>query len=118
MKTRLQVILDNTQPTSEAIGTVELTGLQMMHNIASGQTLEAASERDIAIPALMLNKSSRVIPGFLGKPAGIITILLPEMWGLRVRRLTRFLSSNKTSNIDLTTFERENRGVLLKVPGG
>ena len=51
----------------------------MMHNIASGQTLEAASERDIAIPALMLNKSSRVIPGFLGTPAGIITILLPEM---------------------------------------
>ena len=51
----------------------------MMHSMASGQALEQASARDIAIPALMLNKSSRVIPGFLGTPAGITTILLPEM---------------------------------------
>ena len=65
--------------TSEAMGTVELTGLLIMHSMASGQTLEAASERDMAIPALMLNRSSRVMPGFLGTPAGIITILLPEV---------------------------------------
>ena len=65
------------KPTSEAIGTVEFTGLLIMHIMASGQTLDAASERDIAIPALMLKRSSRVMPGFLGTPAGMITILLP-----------------------------------------
>ena len=64
--------------TSAAMGTVELTGLEMMQSIASGQALEAASARAWAIPALMLKRSSRVIPGFRGTPAGIITILLPE----------------------------------------
>ena len=31
----------------------------------------------LTIPALILNKSSRVIPGFLGTPAGIMTMSEP-----------------------------------------
>jgi hypothetical protein len=40
----------------------------MTKNIASGQCLAHASARPETIPALVLNRSSRVIPGFLGTP--------------------------------------------------
>lgn len=68
--------------TSEAIGTVELTGLEMIQSMASGQALEAASARDMAIPALMLKRSSRVMPGLRGTPAGMMTMLLPGERGV------------------------------------
>lgn len=49
--------------TSATIGTVLLTGLAMMHSIAFGQCLAAASARFLTIVALVLNKSSLVMPG-------------------------------------------------------
>jgi len=43
-----------------------------------GQCLAIASQRPFTIPALMLKRSSRVIPGFLGTPAGMITTSAPS----------------------------------------
>jgi len=40
--------------------------------------LAIAEARVFTIPALMLNRSSRVIPGFLGTPAGMITTSDPS----------------------------------------
>mmetsp|Transcript_111981 Transcript_111981/g.219512 ORF Transcript_111981/g.219512 Transcript_111981/m.219512 type:complete len:213 (-) Transcript_111981:130-768(-) len=62
---------------SAKIGTVEFTGLLITRNIASGQEVAQASARPITIPALVLNRSSLVIPGFLGTPAGMTTTLHP-----------------------------------------
>jgi hypothetical protein len=55
------------------MGTVEFTGLEMIHMKALGANLAAATARSRTIPALILKRSSRVIPGFLGTPAGITT---------------------------------------------
>ena len=44
------------------MGTVELTGFVMMHIIAEGQALAAAAHKLFTMPALVLNRSSRVIP--------------------------------------------------------
>lgn len=44
------------------MGTVELTGLVMMHTMADGQALADASHRLFTMPALVLKRSSRVIP--------------------------------------------------------
>lgn len=55
---------------SAAIGTVELTGLEMMHTQASGHVDAMASHRTATMPALMLKRSSRVMPGLRGTPAG------------------------------------------------
>uniref|UniRef100_A0A0A9EUG6 Pco104294 n=1 Tax=Arundo donax TaxID=35708 RepID=A0A0A9EUG6_ARUDO len=63
--------------TSAAMGTVELTGLLITSTIALGQHFAIPSQRVRTIPALMLNKSSLVIPGFRGTPAGIITRSIP-----------------------------------------
>jgi len=52
--------------TSAAIGTVELTGLLITFTIALGQQFAIPSQRVRTIPALMLNRSSLVIPGFQG----------------------------------------------------
>ncbi len=78
---------------SEAIGTVEFTGLAIIAMIARGQFFAHAVTRSATIVALVLNKSSRVIPtvkefslglfeesylpGFLGTPAGITTRSMP-----------------------------------------
>ena len=53
---------------SAKIGTVELTGLAMIKNIASGQCAAQASASPDTMPAFVLKRSSRVIPGFLGTP--------------------------------------------------
>uniref|UniRef100_A0A2P2LTY8 Malate dehydrogenase n=1 Tax=Rhizophora mucronata TaxID=61149 RepID=A0A2P2LTY8_RHIMU len=45
---------------------------------AFGQNFAIASQRPLTIPALMLKRSSRVIPGFLGTPAGMITTSDPS----------------------------------------
>lgn len=63
---------------SAAIGTVELTGLEMMCSCALGQWSAAASARALTIPALMLNRSSRVIPGLRGCVEGCGYWSLPE----------------------------------------
>lgn len=42
-----------------------------------GACLAIASARVLTMPALMLNRSSRVMPGFLGTPAGIMTRSAP-----------------------------------------
>mmetsp|Transcript_55782 Transcript_55782/g.130515 ORF Transcript_55782/g.130515 Transcript_55782/m.130515 type:complete len:200 (-) Transcript_55782:216-815(-) len=52
---------------------MEFTGLTTIASIASGQNLPQASTKPLAISALVLNKSSRVMPGFRGMPAGIST---------------------------------------------
>merc|ERR1719277_2845382 len=62
---------------SLAIGTVELTGLEMIAKHASGQTSAAAWANFATIDAFVLNKSSLVMPGFLGTPAGMTTISAP-----------------------------------------
>jgi len=63
--------------TSLAIGTVLLTGFDMMSVQAVGQCLAIFSARLLTMPALILNRSSRVIPGLRGMPAGIITMSVP-----------------------------------------
>lgn len=63
--------------TSAAIGTVEFTGLLIKLTIALGQDLAIPSQIVFTIPALILNKSSLVIPGFLGTPAGTMTRSMP-----------------------------------------
>lgn len=55
--------------TSAAIGTVELTGLLMIATHASGHAAAIPSHRVATMPALMLNRSSRVMPGLRGTPA-------------------------------------------------
>jgi hypothetical protein len=54
--------------TSAAIGTVLLTGLLMIATHASGQACAMPSHRPATMPALMLNRSSRVMPGLRGTP--------------------------------------------------
>ena len=44
------------------MGTVEFTGLVMMHTMAEGQVLADATHRLFTMPALVLNRSSRVMP--------------------------------------------------------
>mmetsp|Transcript_6500 Transcript_6500/g.24528 ORF Transcript_6500/g.24528 Transcript_6500/m.24528 type:complete len:229 (-) Transcript_6500:341-1027(-) len=58
---------------SAAIGTVLFTGLLMMLTSAPGQFAAIATHKSRTIPALIANKSSRDIPGFLGIPAGMTT---------------------------------------------
>ncbi len=67
--------------TSAAMGTVEFTGLLIILTIACGQCFATPSINVRTIPALILNKSSLVIPGFLGTPAGIITKSIPSSAG-------------------------------------
>ena len=50
----------------------------MMFRIALGQCLAHAATKSRTMPALTLNKSSRLIPGFRGIPAGITTKCAPE----------------------------------------
>ena len=64
--------------TSAAIGTVELTGLEIMLTTALGACAATATARACTMPALMLNRSSRVMPGLRGTPAGIMTRSAPE----------------------------------------
>lgn len=44
---------------------------------AFGQTSATATIKSLTMEAFVLNKSSLVIPGFLGTPAGIITTSAP-----------------------------------------
>ena len=46
--------------------------------MALGQTLAAAAARSRTMDALVLNKSSLVIPGLRGTPAGMITTSQPS----------------------------------------
>ena len=64
--------------TSLQMGTVELTGLEIMFRMALGQISAHFSARPLTIPALILNRSSLVMPGFLGTPAGMITKSQPS----------------------------------------
>lgn len=64
--------------TSDARGTREFTGLEMMRRIAFGQIFAHASTRLATIEALVLKRSSRVMPGLRGTPAGIKTMLRGE----------------------------------------
>mmetsp|Transcript_36749 Transcript_36749/g.55476 ORF Transcript_36749/g.55476 Transcript_36749/m.55476 type:complete len:222 (+) Transcript_36749:579-1244(+) len=64
--------------TSAAMGTVEFTGLEMMRMQALGQALAQPATKFFTILALMLNKSSRVMPGLRGTPAGITTTSQPS----------------------------------------
>lgn len=59
--------------TSTAMGTVEFTGFEIMFKIALGQYFATPTVKSLTIPALILNKSSLVMPGFLGIPAGMMT---------------------------------------------
>ena len=57
-------------------GTKELTGLEMTRTKTLERSQHSAIESPswLMIPAFTLNKSSRVMPGFLGTPAGMTTI--------------------------------------------
>ena len=50
------------------MGTVELTGFEMMSTHASGQWRATPSASVATMPALMLKRSSRVMPGLRGTP--------------------------------------------------
>jgi len=62
---------------SAAMGTVEFTGLLTKFTIALGQHLAMPSHKVLTIPALTLNKSSLVIPGFNGTLARMMTRSMP-----------------------------------------
>lgn len=49
----------------------------MIPTRALGQTLAIAAAKSLTMEAFVLNKSSRVIPGFLGTPAGMMTTSAP-----------------------------------------
>eukprot|EP00659_Diplonema_papillatum_P003226 gene3225-biopygen3169 len=55
--------------TSAAMGMQLFTGFVPMQSRQFGATFATDSVRDLITPALTLNRSSRVIPGFLGTPA-------------------------------------------------
>ena len=55
------------------MGTVELTGFEMMATKASGQLSATPAAREATMLALILKRSSLVMPGFLGTPAGMTT---------------------------------------------
>src|SRR5687767_9169924 len=59
------------------MGTVELTGLEIMRSLALGADSATALARSRTIEALVLKRSSRVMPGLRGTPAGIRTISAP-----------------------------------------
>lgn len=59
--------------TSAAIGTVEFTGLEIMPMRAFGHAMEQALAKSRTIEALVLKRSSRVMPGLRGTPAGMMT---------------------------------------------
>jgi hypothetical protein len=64
--------------TSAVMGTVELTGLAMMSTCAAGQTVPTACASSATMDALVLNRSSRVMPGLRGTPAGMTTTSAPS----------------------------------------
>ena len=63
--------------TSATIGTVELTGLEMTRTKALGACAAIPTAMSRTIEALMLNKSSRVMPGLRGTPAGMTMMSEP-----------------------------------------
>lgn len=62
---------------SAKIGTVELTGLEMIATMAFGQFLETAVAKSRLRVAFTSKRSCRVIPGLRGTPAGITTTSHP-----------------------------------------
>mmetsp|Transcript_14876 Transcript_14876/g.49089 ORF Transcript_14876/g.49089 Transcript_14876/m.49089 type:complete len:207 (+) Transcript_14876:1489-2109(+) len=69
-------LLSNTPcffSTSHATGTVLFTGFEMMFSQAAGQCAAIASTKSRTIPAFTANKSSLLIPGLRGMPAGMTT---------------------------------------------
>jgi len=70
MRMAAQMHMDLGQGRMIAQGlTVEFTGLEMIATHAWGQFVATAWHRPATMLALMLNRSSRVIPGFRGMPA-------------------------------------------------
>ena len=65
-----QVSVMKASPSAK-MGTVEFTGLEMIKKMAEGQCFAQASASPETMPALVLKRSSRVIPGFLGTPTEI-----------------------------------------------
>mmetsp|Transcript_33781 Transcript_33781/g.46777 ORF Transcript_33781/g.46777 Transcript_33781/m.46777 type:complete len:233 (-) Transcript_33781:62-760(-) len=63
--------------TSATIGTVEFTGLEITFTTARGQCKATPWARVLTIDALVLKRSSRVMPGLRGTPAGITTTSAP-----------------------------------------
>lgn len=59
------------------MGTQVLTGLVIMATIALGHCLAMFVAMSLIMPALTLKRSSRVIPGLRGTPAGITTTSEP-----------------------------------------
>jgi hypothetical protein len=56
---------------SAKMGTVEFTGFEIIKKMAEGQCFAQASASPETMPALVLKRSSRVIPGFLGTPTEV-----------------------------------------------
>lgn len=63
---------------SQAIGTVELTGFEMIQTSASGHVWAIAVVKSATMVAFTLKRSSRVMPGLRGTPAGITTTSQPS----------------------------------------
>ena len=57
---------------------VNFTGLEMIPIKALGQTSAAAAAKSRTIEALMLKRSSLVIPGLRGTPAGMMITSQPS----------------------------------------
>ena len=55
------------------MGTVELTGFEIIKMMAFGHASAQAATRLRTMEPLVLNKSSRVMPGLRGTPAGMTT---------------------------------------------
>ncbi|ANB15276.1 hypothetical protein AWJ20_2902 [Sugiyamaella lignohabitans] len=71
------------------MGTVELTGLEIIRTKALGAYLATPSMMSRTMPALILKRSSLVIPGLRGIPAGMTTMSAPVKAPLRPSSLGR-----------------------------
>lgn len=85
--------------TSAAIGTVELTGFEMIPINALGQDWAQALIKSLTIDALVLNKSSRVMPGLRGTPAGMMTTSTPTNKQFFYIVILEYIRFNKTFDL-------------------
>ena len=72
-----RVDLDHVNCVQRVNNVTVLTGLAMMRMLASGQVSAQAAARSRTMEAFVLKRSSRVMPGLRGTPAGMRTISAP-----------------------------------------
>mmetsp|Transcript_79572 Transcript_79572/g.221301 ORF Transcript_79572/g.221301 Transcript_79572/m.221301 type:complete len:200 (-) Transcript_79572:173-772(-) len=107
-KRRLGLYTPAALSVSATMGTVLFTGLEMMSRCALGQCLAAPAARALTMEALVLKRSSRVMPGLRGTPAGQTTMSAPDRaspssssptWPVTLPRVLQWLTSAATPGV-------------------